>query len=253
MTIVKSVDRALSIVELISNYEEGLGITEIGEKLDLHKSTVHRLLQTLIYKDFVIQDENTKNYMISFKLYEIGQNKVENLDVLKESKDHIKKLVNKVNETVHLVVRDEDYVAYIDKVESDNTISMSSKIGRRSPMYCTSVGKVILANSTEEDIKNVWENTEIVKYTKNTIVNYEDFLKELKRVKDTGYALDDEENELGVRCIGAPIFNRFGEVEAAISASGPIMRMTKARINEIKKDVLETAENIGEKLGYKSK
>lgn len=250
MAIVNSVDRALTILELISNYKDGLGITEISNELDLHKSTVHRLLKTLIYKGFVIQNEETKNYLISFKLYEIGQRKVDKLDVLDLSKEHIKSLVEKVNETVHLVVRDEYSVAYIDKVESDNTISMSSKIGSRSPMYCTSVGKVILANSSKEDIKNSWKRSKIVQYTENTIVDYDSFLEELKDVKSKGYALDNEEHEMGVRCIGAPIFNRFGEVEAALSVSGPSMRMTENKIYEIKGELLKTADDIGRELGY---
>ncbi len=250
MTIVNSVDRALSIVELISNHSDGLGITEIGEKLDLHKSTVHRLLQTLIYKGFVVQDNNSRNYMISFKLFEIGQRKVEGLDILEISKKHIKRLVKQVNETVHLVVRDKNEVAYIDKMEADNTISMSSKIGRRSPMYSTSVGKAILAYSEKLDIEKIWKSSEIIKFTENTITDYEKFIEELDKIKQQGYAIDNEEHELGVRCIGVPVFNRFGEVEAAISVSGPAMRMDKEKIDRIKKDVMESAREIGRELGY---
>lgn len=250
MTIVNSVDRALSIVELISNHRDGLGITEIGEKLDLHKSTVHRLLQTLIYKGFVVQDNNSRNYMISFKLFEIGQRKVEGLDILEISKKHIKRLVKQVNETVHLVVRDENEVAYIDKMEADNTISMSSKIGRRSPMYSTSVGKAILAYSEKSDIERIWKSSEIIKFTKNTITEYEKFIKELDKIKQQGYAIDNEEHELGVRCIGVPVFNRFGEVEAAISVSGPAMRMDRDKIEKIKKGVMDSAREIGRELGY---
>lgn len=250
MTIVNSVDRALSILELISNHRDGLGITEIGEKLDLHKSTVHRLLQTLIYKGFVVQDNNSRNYMISFKLFEIGQRKVEGLDILEISKKHIKRLVKQVNETVHLVVRDENEVAYIDKMEADNTISMSSKIGRRSPMYSTSVGKAILAYSEKSDIERIWKSSEIIKFTKNTITEYEKFIKELDKIKQQGYAIDNEEHELGVRCIGVPVFNRFGEVEAAISVSGPAMRMDRDKIEKIKKGVMDSAREIGRELGY---
>jgi len=250
MQTVQSVERALNILELLSNYQDGLGITEISEKVDLHKSTVHRLLKTLIGTGYVIQNEENKNYLISFKLYELGRRKVHNLDILKISKAHIEKLVESVNETVHLVIRDRNMVLYIDKVQPNNNFIMGSKIGVRSPMYCTSVGKSILAYSDEEDIKSVWDSSEIIKHTDKTITNYEEFLEDLKLVRENGYALDNEENEIGVRCIGAPILNRNGKVKAAISISGPTIRMTDDKMKVMEEKLLETVKNISGELGY---
>lgn len=249
--VVQSVDRALSILEAISHYNDGLGITEIGEKVGLHKSTVHRLLGTLIYKGFVEQDLMTNKYRVSLKLYELGSKRIEDLDILKISKSYTKGLMEEVNEVVHLVIRDDNHIVYIDKVEADNTIRMASTIGRRSPLYCTSVGKAMMAYMTDEEIDKIWKNSNIEKLTESTIVDFQLFKEELKKVKEQGYAEDDEENELGVRCVGAPVFNHKGEVEGAISISGPTIRVTKDRVEKIADAVKRYAYAISKELGYR--
>ncbi|MGN9164370.1 IclR family transcriptional regulator [Tissierellaceae bacterium HCP3S3_D8] len=249
--VVQSVDRALSILELISNYDEGLGITEISEKTDLHKSTVHRLLGTLIYKGFVVQDEITNKYRISLKLYELGTKRIGDLDILKASRHHTKGLMEEVNEVVHLVIRDKNDIIYIDKVEADNTIRMASNIGKRSPLYCTSVGKAILAFSDEKEVEKVWKSSNVQKLTPNTITDFELFKEELKKVREQGYAEDDEENEIGVRCIGSPVFNFHGEVEGAISISGPTIRVTKDKVEKVAEAVKRYADLISRDLGYR--
>lgn len=251
--VVQSVDRALSILEVVSNYEDGLGITEIGEKAELHKSTVHRLLGTLIYKGFVEQDISTSKYKLSMKLYELGSKRIEGLDIVKISRPYIKELMKELNEVVHLVVRDGNQIVYVDKVEADNTIRMASTIGRRAPLYCTSVGKSILAFADEKEVEEVWTSSNIENLTKHTITDFEIFKQELKKVKEQGYAEDDEENELGVRCIGAPVFNYKGEVEGAISISGPTTRVTKGKVEIVAKAVIKYASLISRELGYKEK
>ena len=248
--IVQSVDRALTILELLSEHIDGLGITEISSKIDLHKSTVHRLLGTLIYKGFVIQDNNTKEYKISLKLYELGIVKIASVDILGASKPYTKALMDSLNEVVHLVIRDNNDIIYIDKVEADNRIRMASTIGKRRPLYCTSVGKAMLAFMSDEEIEKVWNNSNIEKLTDKTIVDFNKFKEELKKVKENNYAEDDEENELGVRCIGAPIFNQNGDVEGAISISGPTFRFKKERVGEISKEVIKYAKLISKELGY---
>lgn len=248
--VVQSVDRALSILELLANYDEGLGLTDISKIIDLHKSTVHRLLGTLIYKGFVIQDSITNKYMISLKLYELGSKKLIDIDILKASKEYTRKLMEHINEVVHLVLRDNNDIVYIDKVEADNTIRMASTIGKRSPMYCTSVGKAILAYLPIEEVKKVWETSKIEKYTVNTIVDFDEFKNELSNIKKNGYAVDDEENEIGVRCVGAPVFNRKGEIEGAISISGPTIRVTKEKVEEIAVQVKKYAYLISKELGF---
>lgn len=248
--VVQSVDRALSILEVLSDYNEGLGVTEISDKVGLHKSTVHRLLGTLIYKGYVTQDAESNKYKVTLKLFELGNKKVEDMDILTASKPYTKELMKRVNEVVHLVIREDNKIVYIDKVEADNTIRMASTVGKRNPLYCTSVGKAILAQLPREEVEKVWNSSEIEKLTESTITGLEDMKKELETVRKKGYAVDNEENELGVRCIGAPVFNRFGEVEGAISISGPTIRVTEDRVEKFAKDVVKYAGLISKELGY---
>ena len=249
---MQSVERTLTIMELLSDYNEGLGLTDISSKVNLHKSTVHRLLGTLIYMGYVVQDPSSNKYRISLKLYEIGAKRVDSIGVLSASKPFTKVLMENTNEVVHLVVRDGNSIVYIDKVEANNTIIMASRVGKRSPMYCTSVGKAMLAHMGDSEINDVWEQSKIEKLTDKTIVDLDEFKKELEDIRKKGYAEDDEENEIGVRCIGAPIFNRNGEIEGAISVSGPTIRVTKEKVAEIAAEVKKCAELISKELGYKS-
>jgi DNA-binding IclR family transcriptional regulator len=251
--VVQSVDRALSILEVLSDYENGLGITELSEKIGLHKSTVHRLLSTLIYKGYVEQDKDTNKYKLTLKLFELGNKNIEKIDVLSVARPYLKELVEKANEAVHLVVLDGTDIVYIDKVESKNTIRMHSRIGKRSPVYCTAVGKSILAHLTDKEIEKIWNNSTIEKFTHYTITDLKTLKKELELIKERGYAVDNEENELGVRCVGAAIFDYRGDVCSAISVSGPTMRITKDRVEELGKLVIEYSQKISEKLGYKVK
>ena len=249
--VVQSVDRALSILEVLSDYNEGLGVTEISDRIGLHKSTVHRLLGTLIYKGYVTQDSESNKYKITLKLFELGNKKVEDMDILTVSKPYTKELMEKVNEVVHFVIREGNNIVYIDKVEADNTIRMASTIGRRSPLYCTAVGKAILAQLSDKEVEKIWNSSKIEKLTEFTITDLKEMKEELEKVRQKGYAIDNEENELGVRCAGAPVFNRFGKVEGAISISGPTIRITEDKAEKFAKEVVKYAGLISKELGYK--
>jgi len=253
MELVQSVDRTLTILEVLSDYSDGLGITDISERVNLHKSTVYRLLSTLSYKGYVVQDEETSKYKITFKLFELGSKKVEKLDLLNCSKPYTKALMESVNEVVHLVIREDTEIVYIDKVEANNTISMASRVGKRNPMYCTATGKGMLAFMPEEEVLKVWNSSKIIKLTKNTNTDFILFKKELQTINKTGYAIDNEENEIGVRCVSAPIFNINGEIAGAVSISGPVHRITEDKIDFISKEVLKYASLISEELGYRMK
>ncbi len=248
--IVQSVERALTILEVIAEYNNGLGITEISERVDLHKSTIHRLLSTLVYKGYVVQDPETLKYRTTLKLYEIGYKRLANSDILTVSKPYTTKLMELTNEVVHLVVRDGNDIVYIDKIEAENTITMRSAIGKRNPMYCTSAGKAILSCLDMEEVSNIWKTSKIIKKTPNTITNYDDLVKELEKIRKVGYAIDEQEDEEGIRCIGAAILNNEGKVEGAISISGPAMRITKDLIGKYGHLVKNTALQISRELGY---
>ncbi|MDW7674050.1 MAG: IclR family transcriptional regulator [Bacillota bacterium] len=249
---VQSLDRALSILELLSDFEEGLGLLEISSKLSLHKSTAHRLLASLIQNGYVEQNQSTNKYKLTFKLFELGNKKVEKMDILTLAKPYLTDLMEQTNETVHLVIRENKDIVYISKVESSNTIRMISSIGKKSPMYCTAVGKAILANLPEVEVNHIWSNTEINKLTEYTITDLNKLKEELKKIKERGFAIDEEENELGVRCIGAVIYDHQGNPNAAISISGPATRMTDEKIVDSARLLLQQSMKISKELGYRN-
>ena len=249
--IVQSVDRALSILEVLSDYEDGLGITEISEKVGLHKSTVHRLLSTLIYKGYVEQNHINNKYKLTLKLFEIGNKRVENMDLVEVARPYLKELVEKTNEVAHLVVSEGTEIIYVAKEESQNTIRTHSRIGHRRPLYCTAVGKSILSHMSDKEINDIWNKSHIEKLTEHTITDFEKLKECLCEVREKGYAVDEQENEVGVRCVAASIFNHKGEVCGAISISGSIISFTDEKLEEFSKLIIEYARKISKKLGYK--
>ena len=249
--IVQSVDRTFSILEILSDYEEGLGITEIALKVDLHKSTVHRLLNTLIYKGYIQQDKNTSKYVCTFKLFELGSKKTSKLDVSTVARVDLEELMKKINEVVHLGVREDNDIVYILKVEPEKSIKMYTRIGMRKPMYGTAMGRSFMFDLKEEEIDEIWNSSNITKFTDKTITNLEDFKAYLNHAKTKGYVLDDQEIEEGIRCIGAPIRNYTGEICAALSISSSIFTFTDEKIEEYSSIILEYANKISQRLGYK--
>lgn len=245
---VQSIARAINILERLVYSDKGLGVTELSDGLGLKKSTVHRILATLVELGYVTQDENSK-YNVGLKLFEIGSVAINKLDLRNDVKPFLKEIRNETNETVHLGVLDNNNVMYIDKVESLETVRMYSQIGRKIEPHCTSLGKVLLAYSPEKVVDNVIENG-LTRYTSNTITDSEVLKEHLKKVKSNGYGIDDEEQLMGVRCIAGPIFNYEGEIIAAFSITGPTIRMNKKRIKELTELIHLYTKKISMSFGY---
>lgn len=250
--LVQSVDRTLCILELLSDYEDGLGITEIGEKLELHKSTVHRLLTTLIYKGYVKQNKNTSKYEITFKLFEIGNKKLEKMDLVNIAKPYLKELMKKTDEVIHLVVREGTNIIYMAKVEPLKSISIYTRIGMSKPMYCTAMGKAMLSHMEDGEIQEIWNASYIKKFTDNTIVDFKKLKDNLMEFKEKGYAVDDQEVEMGIKCLGTVIRDYNGNVCGAISISSLIGTLTEEKNTSYSMLILEYADKISKELGYRN-
>ena len=165
---------------------------------------------------------------------------------------YIDRLMKQVHETVHFVQREGNHIVYVDKVESDaSSIRMVSRIGLRMPMYCTGVGKAMLAQMTEREVREIWESTPIEKCSENTITDLDVLLRELAEIRLRGYAIDNEENEIGVRCIAACVQDYTGRADAAFSISAPAARMPDERLREFSDYVLQTRRDISRELGYR--
>lgn len=248
---VQSVDRVFDLIELLSMHPRGIRLVDIEEQTGLHKSTAHRLLGALMARGYATQDEESKKYRLTLRLFELSGRVVDDIDVLEVARTPLEQLRNDTGEAVHLVVREKRDIVYIHKVESSRSgIRMFSRVGMRRPMYCTAVGKAILATLEIEKVKEIWEATTIRQYTDYTITSLEDLLKELERIRVVGYALDNEENELGVRCIATSVPDYTGHSHAAFSLSAPVVRMSDQRIEELAPVLLEARQKIGDGLGY---
>ncbi|WP_400162435.1 IclR family transcriptional regulator [Brevibacillus sp. TJ4] len=249
--LIQSVDRAIDIIELFTASTPELSVKEISERLHLSKSTVHGLIKTLEYRGLLEQNLENQKYRLGLKLFELGNLVGNQLDIRKLSSTVIHKLVEQVKETVHLTILDKHEVVYVEKLEGPSSLRMYSQIGKRAPMYCTGVGKAILAYLDEQRVDDILRTTEMVSYTPYTITTVEGIKTELQRIRENGYATDDQEIELGLRCFAAPIFNHEGNAVASISCAGPINRIVYTKESEIAGYVKEAAAEISRKLGYR--
>ena len=253
--LVQAIERVSSILEILGQNPRGVSIRALSDKVNLPKGTTHRLLSSLSYLGYVRQDSKTRDYFLGFKLVELGNLLLSQLDLRKEAEPFLKNLAENTKETVHLVVLDRNEIVYIDKVEGDHNPSglrMASRIGLRNPAHSSAVGKVLISHLPDEDLNQFFRGKGLPKRTENTITDMAQLKEHLKMVRNQGYAVDDEENEKGVRCVGAPIYDEAGNAVAAISISGPAFRVTKKLVQEtLKKEVMETALKISQRLGYR--
>lgn len=245
---IQVADRLFLTLETLAQ-EGAMGLQELSTKLNLNKSTTHRILNSLIYMGYVKQDPTTSKYRLSFKIWEIANQLLSKIDVVDVARPFIKKLVSSIEETVHLVQLDGNNCIYIDKVESySNTIRMASNVGKSIPLYCSGVGKALLANMSDEKVESIWRQSEITRHTEHTITDFTEFMKEIELIRTLGYALDNEENEKGVRCMAVALTSQSGTPKYAFSISAPLSRMSDERIQTLSHHVLETKKNMQEYL-----
>ena len=248
--VVKSVSRALDIITILSLKKGGLGVTEIANQIDINKSSVYRILSTLVQYGYVEQDGESGRYKLGYKFLEISSKLLESIDLRNEARPFLQQLENQTNEVIHLVVFDQSEVVYIEKLEGNEILRMHSKVGKRAPMHCTSVGKAILAHLPLDVVSSIIDRKGLPVHTDYTIINKDDLFKELEDIRERGYALDLQENEYGITCIAVPIFDYTGQVVSAISISGPTMRMTEERLEQLKQPIIQIGQQISNRLGY---
>ncbi|ARK32581.1 IclR family transcriptional regulator [Halalkalibacter krulwichiae] len=247
---IQSVVRAADILELFLSSPE-LSIKEVSERMGLSKSTVHGIIKTLEFKGFLAQDQEDQKYKLGMKLFELGNSVSKNLDIASIARPIIQELVDKVKETVHLVILDRGEAIYVEKVEGSHSLSIYSQIGKRAPIHCTGVGKAILAFRPENEIDQLLSEATLTTFTDKTMTDKEQIIEHLRQVKKQGYAIDDEEIEIGLRCIAAPIFNHKGESVASISCAAPTTRFNDERLTDVVAHVKASAEVISRQMGYK--
>jgi len=255
--LVQTIERVSSLLDMVGQNPQGFSIRDLSAKLGLPKATIHRLLSSLAYFAYVRQDPKTRNYFLGLKLVELGNLLLSQLDLRKEAEPFLRDLAEGTKETVHMVFLDRNEIVYIDKVETDHSpggLRMASRVGLRNPAHSCAVGKVLLSHLSEDELNHIIEEKGLPKRTENTITDPIRLKEQLKSVRVQGYAIDDEENERGIRCVAAPIYNEVGRPVAAVSISGPAFRVTKRVIQErLKREVMETALKISQRLGFRER
>ncbi|MDI3533985.1 MAG: IclR family transcriptional regulator, regulon repressor [Thermosediminibacterales bacterium] len=249
--IINSISRAVDILELFDQYNLELGVTEIANKLNLHKSSVHRIVSTLEHKGILEKNSTNSKYRLGIKLYIIGILARNENELIAVSIPHLKRLTEISGETTNLVVLNGCKCLYIAQQTSDKMVRIFTKIGAKILPHCTAVGKVLLSEMEENEIEHIISVNGLPSYTKNTITKKEKLLEELRKARAEGYAMDDEEREEGVMCIAAPIRDRNKTIIAAISISGPKYRFDNSDIDKYILAVKEEAAAISKELGFK--
>jgi len=244
------IDRAAQILDSFGFEHQELSVSEIGAKTHLHRSTAHRILMALEYNDLIQQNPENGKYRLGIKLFRLGHQAVSHLNLREICRSFLNRVMEETKETVHLAVLDEDQVLYLDKVEGPHALRMPSRVGRRIPTYCTSLGKAMLSCFDDQEVKNILRVQVLRPYTANTVKTLNQLLTDLRMIRKRGYAVDNEEIEIGLRCVGAPIKDYSGIMVGAISVAAPSARLSSPKISTIGRLVVATAEEISEKLGY---
>ncbi|MDR3673145.1 MAG: IclR family transcriptional regulator C-terminal domain-containing protein [Holophaga sp.] len=247
--LVSAAARALAVLEQLS-HQRAIGLEELTRAVKLAKPTVYRFLLTLQELGYVRRTDG-EHWAITFKLFNIGSHALDHLDLPAVARPVAEDLAEDLGETVHMGILEEDSAVYVMKIESRYTIRMYSRVGRRIPLYCTAIGKCLLAFATEEGREAALRGVRLLAFTKKTLATRTALYAELDRIRTQGFALDDEEHEEGIQCIGAPVFDQAGSIMAAISVSWPGFRYRCGEESEKIDRVKESAARISALLGYR--
>lgn len=244
------IDRAAQILDCFGFDHQELSVSEIGAKTGLHRSTAHRILMALEYNDLIKQNPSTGKYHLGIKLFKLGHQAVSQLNLREICRPFLSRLMNDTKETIHLAVLDDDQVLYLDKVEGPHALRMPSRVGRYIPTYCTSLGKAMLSCLDDQEVKSILRRQTLKPHTENTVKNINQLLADLRSVRKRGYAVDNEEIEIGLRCVGAPLRDYTGGMVGAISVAAPSARLSEKNTPVIGRMVIAIAAEISEQLGF---
>ncbi len=248
---VRALERGVAILTSFSMDRPEQGVTELSKSLGLHKATVHRLLFTLVEKGLVERDPANGKYRLGVKLFELGSVVASQMDLRRRGLPIMEELASRCGETVHLVILDQDEAIYIEKVENPRALIRYSQIGKRLPLHCTAVGKVLLSGLSDQEIARILETRGLPACTRNTIVSPARLREEIKAVRAKGHALDAEELEEGLRCVAVPVREFEGRIVAALSISGPAFRLSDPIFQEsLISMIKDAAGKISHQLGW---
>jgi DNA-binding IclR family transcriptional regulator len=247
---VQVINRMLDILETLADEKEGLRLTELAAKVDLPSSTVHRLLNLMVRRGYVEQDEDTHRHSLGLKIVELYGKLQGRLQLPQRAAPLMQKLAQCTGELVQVAVLSKGEMLYILTQDGTRIPRLHTPVGSRSPVHCTSLGKAVLAQLEESDVRSIIEEKGLKKFTPRTIDSMDRLLAELKQIREKGYAIDYGEQYEELTCVGAPIFDSQNRVVAGISVTIPMSRLQLQNLDGLAETVAETARGISASLGH---
>lgn len=246
-----SVEKVIQIIECLAKSGEPMRLNDLSQKVGMPDSTVLRIVNTLVQKGYAYQEENTHRYALTLRFASIGQMVSNTLQIRDIVKPYLKKLSSLSGESTCLAIEEEMEVIYIDVEDGvDGMLKIMQRIGKRAPLHATGVGKLFLSQYSPEKLQRMAEVKGLAPLTEHTLTTLKALRVAIEKIKTQGYAMDDEECELGARCIAAPLYNYENKIIAAISITGPSLRIHDEKMEQLKTLILETSQTISQQLGY---
>lgn len=246
---VQVIDRAAAILQVLADAPADLAPVDIAGRLHLHKSTIHRLLMVLEQHRFIRKNAGDGKYALGLKLFELGSHAAKGLTLREHAPPFLARLVRETGETAHVGVLDDGDMLSIANVEGPRALRMRSAVGRRTPAHCSALGKAVLAFLPPSSVDDLIARRPLKALTGKTLVTRDALVADLHRIRVRGYAIDDEEIERGLRCVGAPVRDCTGLVIGAVSVAGPAFRIPKTRVPALADAVMAIARELSTELG----
>jgi DNA-binding IclR family transcriptional regulator len=245
---VPSLERALLLLEVLAKSANGLTLSQLARQLALPKSSLHCLLLTFERAGYLYREDQTGRFRFGLKLHGLANLAITGIPLRKIATPCLHALAQKTRMTTHMAILEQDEAVLVEKVEPLGMPRLATWVGKRMDLHCTALGKALIAELPEDDLDRLLQRQTLLRHNENTIVSPRKLKDNLSHVRRLGYSLDDEEEEIGSRCIGAPVRGVDGRVQAAISIAGTVTQVDGERLAALAQDVKRTAEQIGHRL-----
>lgn len=250
--LINSLARGVDILRILAQAETPLGVTELGERLRVDPSTAYRLVATLEAQGLVRQEPDSKKYGVGYGVLELANALLRRLNIVSLTEPLLETITNRTGESTHVAVLEGPRAVFVARRSGAGILRVETTVGSSEPAYCTAVGKALLVDFTREELATLFAREDLKRHTPQTITTIEDLTAELERVRRLGYAFDDEELHVGVRCVAAPIRDHRGRIVASFGLSAPAGRLPREQRKEFVEPIQQAAQTVSEQLGYQA-
>jgi len=249
-TNIQALDRALDVLEALAAHE-GITLTELADYLDQSPATMHRVLATLEHRRYVESDPERQEWFVGSEAFRLGSAFLQRTNIVELSRPVMRELMSRTGETSNLGIERDGNVLFVSQIKTHETIRAFFPPGTHAPLHASGIGKALLSAFDEARFEAFVRTAQFSRFTANTVASAEQLREAVRQIRHRGYALDDEERTIGMRCVAAPIIDGYGEAVAGISVSGPTMRMPDMKVHEIGRWIVQAASDVSKRLGHR--